>query len=194
MDRREIWRKINARDHQCSAIRPNMTACRPNQLFTPAKSIEVSPIDSHQLHCVEHIHSRKLEHTQSTLQTGREEEWQPATHTLCYQTSLDMRHKSFNYWKSTQEEGKKINKTSASKYSKREIASREHTTSTQVFLFIDFEASMTGGGGVVVAASRCARPQGPDPTTAGAVRPTGMVSQKASSEMRLQHTLPRRWF
>lgn len=74
-DQRGIWRKITARDHQCSAIRPNMTACRPNQLFTTAKSIELSRKDNHQQHYLEHIHSRKHKHTLSTLLA--------ATLTLC---------------------------------------------------------------------------------------------------------------
>lgn len=56
-DQRRIWREITALDHQCSAIRPNMTACRPNQLFTTAKSIELSPKDNHQQHYLKHIRS-----------------------------------------------------------------------------------------------------------------------------------------
>lgn len=43
-----------------------MTACRPNQLFTPAKSIELSPKDSHQQHYLEHIRSRQHKPTLST--------------------------------------------------------------------------------------------------------------------------------
>lgn len=58
-DQRGIWREITAPDHQCSAIRTNMTACRPNQLFTTAKSIELSPKDNHRQRYLKHIHSRK---------------------------------------------------------------------------------------------------------------------------------------
>lgn len=85
-----------------------MTACRPNQLFTPAKSIELSPKDSHQHHYLEHIRSRKYKHTLSTLLAATlalclfwKRTHALPSETLSYQASLEIRHQSTNYWASS---------------------------------------------------------------------------------------------